>query len=414
MGKTIHLNFTKKTLEKLSAQEKRFSVFDDDVSGLGLAIYPTGQKTFFHLKKVQGWPQRTTIGAFPDLSVDQARGKASELNGKLSMWKANSYEGQNPVERPKKVSTLGQVLAHYIENHLKASAKDPGHAVKYANWQFDAYLASLRNRPLGTIRREHVRELHAGIAAKNGGVTANRTITFLRTLFNHAIDPDVALWDGANPCAKPKKFLAHEQSRKRTIERNEAPKFFKELTRESHRDLRDFLLLALSTAARKGTVLSMRWDELDWKRELWIIPSPKGKKGKEPHVVPLTKLALSVLKERPRVNEWVFSGRKGHLTTIKKPWKRFLERTGIHDLRIHDMRRTIATSEGETGASTEVIQKTLGHEESSAATKIYDRSDRRDEIRGAMDAAVSAILSAGKTSKRKLFVQSNKPAVGAT
>ena len=116
-------------------------------------------------------------------------------------------------------------------------------------------------------------------------------------------------------------------------ERNEAPKFFKELTRESHRDLRDFLLLALSTAARKGTVLSMRWDQLDWKRELWIIPSPKGKKGKEPHVVPLTKLALSVLKERPRVNEWVFSGRKGHLTTIKKPWKRFLERTGIHDLR---------------------------------------------------------------------------------
>jgi len=413
LGKTIHLNFTKKTLEKLSVQEKRYSVFDDDVSGLGLAIYPTGQKTFFHLKKVQGWPQRTTIGAFPDLSVDQARGKASELNGKLSMWKANDYEGQNPVERPKKVSTLGQVLAHYIEHHLRANAKDPDYAVKYANWQFDAYLAPLRNRPLGTIRREHVRELHGGIVAKNGGVTANRTVTFLRTLFNHAIDPDVALWDGANPCAKPKKFLAHEQSRKRTIQRSEAPNFFKELAREPHRDLRDFLLLAMSTAARRGTVLAMRWDQLDWKRELWVIPSPKGKKGKEPHVVPLTKLALAVLKDRPRVNEWVFSGKKGHLTTIKKPWKKFLERTGIHDLRVHDMRRSIATAEGETGASTEVIQKTLGHEESSAATKIYDRSDRRDEVRGAMDAAVNAMLLAGKTSKRKLLLQAAKPALGA-
>ena len=82
---------------------------------------------------------------------------------------------------------------------------------------------------------------------------------------------------------------------------------------------------------------------------------------------------------------------------------------------IHDMRKTHrALSEGETGASTEVIQKTLGHEESSAATKIYDRSDRREEVRAAMDAAVSAMLTVGKTSKRKLLVQSNKPAVGAT
>ena len=79
------------------------------------------------------------------------------------------------------------------------------------------------------------------------------------------------------------------------------------------------------------------------------------------------------------------------------------ERAGIHDLRIHDLRRTLATHEGETGASSEVIQKTLGHEESSAATKIYDRSDRRDEVRGAMDDAIAAMLSAGKTSKRKLL-----------
>ena len=94
---------------------------------------------------------------------------------------------------------------------------------------------------------------------------------------------------------------------------------------------------------------------------------------------------------------------KGHLTTIKKPWKKFMERVGIKDLRIHDLRRTLATHEGDTGASTEVIQKTLGHEESSTATKIYDRSDRRDEVRGAMDAAITAMLSAGKTSKRKLL-----------
>jgi integrase len=400
VGKT---NFTVKTLEKLSVKEKRYNIFDSSTRGLGLAVYPTGQKTFFHLKKVQGWPRRTTLGQFPDMSVEAARGVASELNSKLQTWKQNKYVGQDPLDRPEKVSTLGEVLAHYLEHHLVGRAKNPDYAVNYANWQFDTYLTSLRNRPLGTIRREHIRELHEGIKTKHGGVTANRVVTFLRTLFNYAVDPDVALWEGANPCAKPKKFLYHERTRERTIQRQEAPKFFKELEREPHRDLRDFLLLALSTAARRGTILSMRWEQFDWQRGLWIIPNPKGKRDRKPHVLPLTKLAITVLQSRPRTTEWVFPGVKGHLTTIKKPWKKFLERAGIQDLRIHDLRRTLATHEGDTGASTEVIQKTLGHEESSAATAIYDRSDRRDEVRGAMDTAITSLLAAGKTSKRKLL-----------
>jgi len=396
-------NFTVKTLERLATKEKRYNIFDSETRGLGLAVYPSGQKTFFHLQKVQGWPRRTTLGVFPDMSIEAARGKASELNSRLSNWRQNDYQGQDPLARAAKVSTLGEVLTHYVENHVAATAKKPDHAMKYAKWQFDTYLASLRNRPLGTLRRQHIRELHAEIKERHGGFTANRTITFLRALFNHAIHPDVALWDGANPCAKPKKFLFPEKSRERTIQRHEAPKFFKELAREPNRDLRDFLLLALSTAARRGAVLSMRWEQLDWQRGLWIIPNPKGRKDRKPHVLPLTQLAFSVLRARPQMTEWVFPGVKGHLTTVKKPWKKFMERAGIHDLRIHDLRRTLATHEGDIGASTEVIQKTLGHEESSAATKIYDRSDRRDEVRGAMDAAIAAMLVAGKTSKRKLL-----------
>lgn len=405
-AETRYLNFTKRALEKLSATEKRYSCFDDDTRCLGIAVYPSGVKTFFHLRKVQGWPQRTTIGAFPDLSVEQARGKAAELNSGLTAWKTNNYEGPNPVKAPSKVPTLGDVLESYLEKDLKKNAKSPDRAIKGRRWQFDFYLAPWRNRPLSSIHRADVIHRHADIGEKHGEVTANRVIQFLRKLFNHAIDPDYGLWDGANPCAKPKKFLFHEQDRKRTLEDGEKPKFFEELTTEPNRDLRDFLLIALATGARRGTTLTMRWDQIDWQRELWTIPNPKGRKNdSEPHLVPLTKLAVAVLKSRPRVNEWVFPGQKenAHLTTVKKPWKKFIERTGIKDLCIHDLRRTLATQEGDTGASTEAIQKTLGHEESSAATKIYDRSQRRDEVRAAMTTAMTAILAAGKTSKRKLL-----------
>ena len=58
---------------------------------------------------------------------------------------------------------------------------------------------------------------------------------------------------------------------------------------------------------------------------------------------------------------------------------------------------------GQTGASTEVIQKALGHEQASAATKIYDRADRRDDVREAMAAAIGNLLKVGKTSRQKLL-----------
>lgn len=271
-------------------------------------------------------------------------------------------------------------------------------------------MASWRNRPLATISRKDVTDRHGEIVSKHGGVTANRTITFLRTLFNHAIDPNYGLWDGANPARKPKKILFHEVPRKTTTKNADAPKFFKALERGPNRNLRDFILLALSTGARHGTIFTMQWDQIDFQHRLWTIPHPKGKKGQEEHIVPLNKLAVTIIKARPRVNEWVFPGRKGHLTTLKKPWAQFLERAGIDDLHIHDLRRTLATREGGGGATTEVIQRTLGHTESSAATRIYDRSNRRDDVRDAIDAAVSAMLSAGKTSKRKLLAA---PSAGA-
>jgi integrase len=88
---------------------------------------------------------------------------------------------------------------------------------------------------------------------------------------------------------------------------------------------------------------------------------------------------------------------------LKKPWQKFRERAGIENLTFHDLRRTIATRQGEAGVSTEIIQRTLGHTESSAATRIYDRSDRHDDVREALNLAIQKLIAAGKTSQKKLL-----------
>ena len=401
------INFTAKQLQKLLPAEKRYSVFDAGTRGLAVAVYPSGSKTYFHLRKVDGWPRRTTIGATEAFTLEQARGKAAELNGALARWKSSGSEGPNPLAAKAKAPTVGDAFAHYCAHHLAVATRNPAAAVRSAEWAFGKYLPSWRNRRLGSVTRAEVRTLHEEITEKNGGHTANRIIQLLRAIYYHAVNPDVGLWSGVNPCAKPKKFMHREASRERTITVDERPRFFKQLAEEPHKDLRDAILLALTTGARKGTIFRMRWAEIDFDNELWTITAPKGRRGTESHIVPLNSLAVSVLKSRPRQTDWVFPGRKGCVTTMKKPWKRFLAAAGISGLTFHDLRRTLATTEGDTGATRESIQKTLGHVGDSAATKIYDRSDRREDVRAAIASAVDHLLAGGKTTAKKLLAVRN-------
>ena len=401
MGKTKNdrFHFTKRGLENLAvpAEGKRHHWFDERMSGLGIAVYPSGQKTFFHLRKVQGWPRRTTLGSFPDLTIEQARGKAAELNWKLAKWKSNDYEGPSPLAEPRKL-TLGGAVEDYLARRLAAHSKNPERAQRAARWQFDRYLSAWRNRNLGTITRGEVRNLHQELGESSGKVTANRTVTLLRTIFNFALKNE--LWAGDNPARGITPFP--EASRTRFVQPQELPRFFKALSCERNLDLRDFVLLALFTGARRSNVLAMRWDELDLRHGLWTIPEPKNN---VPYTIPLIDEATAVLKERRRRidGDWVFpsSSASGHVTDVKRAWRQLLGRARITGLRIHDLRRSLGSWEAGLGVSLPIIGRTLGHQ-SSDATQVYARL-HLDPVRAAIREATSAMILAGKTSKQKLL-----------
>jgi integrase len=118
----------------------------------------------------------------------------------------------------------------------------------------------------------------------------------------------------------------------------------------------------------------MRWEEIDFAVQTWTIPVTKNG---ESHTVSLTQEALAILTVRKQEvrSEWVFPSPrlKGRpLVCPKAAWRRALARADIKNLRIHDLRRTLASLMAIQGASQFVIGKTLGHK-SAAATAIYAR-----------------------------------------
>jgi integrase len=403
-------NFTKKALAVLpgSASGQRVYYHDSDTRGLTLAVSPAGKKVFVLYRKVAGKPERITIGPYPDLTIEQARGKAAELNGAIA-------RGENPAAKRRNVQeemTLGELFATYLEHHAKPHKK---------SWHddqeiFNLHLSAWKLRKVSDIRRMDVVTLHSRIG-KSAKYQANRVVALLRCMFGKAGEWG---WHGENPATKIKPFKEHK--RERFLQPEEVPYFFEALGDELNETARDFFFIALLTGARRANVQAMRWEEINFPSATWTIPETKSG---ESVTVALTVTALGILENRKASSrsEFVFpgDGKSGHLVEPKAAWRRILERAatiqkknwleanpgkheadfakefpsaGFQDLRIHDLRRTLGSWQANSGTSLPIIGKSLGHK-SLAATQIYARLNI-DPVRASVNKATDALLAAAK------------------
>jgi integrase len=394
------INFTERWIQAVKAPvEKRVSYRDAQVKELGLLCQPSGHKAFFWFRKLRGRPTWKTIGTVEDVPLDAARDRARTWSVATATWKRNGYQGDNPLDPPRKELTLAAVVDAYIERHLRAHAHHPDKAVKNVRWAVDLYLSQFKNRTLSEIRRDHMRRLHEELGEKNGRPTANRILQLVRTVINFARNQE--LWRGENPVIGIKMF--HEEKRTRFVQPDEMPKLLVALKTEENPDVVDFVWLALFTGARKSDILSMRWQDVSIPDNKWTIPHPKNR---TPYTVALTPEATTILRrrQRHRVKDsiWVFPGcgKTGHITDFKKRWHELLKRAGIENLRQHDLRRTLGSFQAAGGASLQIIGKSLGHS-SLAATQIYSQVNL-DAVRESVVAATQAMILASRKKPKQL------------
>ena len=120
--------------------------------------------------------------------------------------------------------------------------------------------------------------------------------------------------------------------------------------------------------------------------------------------------AIEILQNRKLSDNAIFvfpgSGKSGHLEEPKKGWKRILERAGIDNLRIHDLRRTLGSWQAKTGASLPIIGKSLNHKNQNT-TAIYARLDL-DPVRNSVNTATNAMLVAAGLKSGKGVMKLNQ------
>lgn len=389
-------NFTKKQIQELElpTQAKKMECYwDSKTRGLFLLVMSSGVMTFYVRRKVKGRSERLLIGRFPEVSVEQARSKAAAFHSALT-------EGKNLAQARRQDNaeiTLGELFSEYIERHAKKSRKTWSVMLR----DFDRYFKNWQNRQLSGILAEDVETMHLSIARSRGKYAANRAVELLRAVFNKGIR--WRLFRGENPATSVTFYP--EDSRNRILVEDEFARFFASLDLEPDDRVRDFIMLALLTGARKTNLLSMRWSDIHFNRCLWIIPADEAKNGSA-ETIALTPAELEILNRRSNSKKgpFVFAGVgvTGHFVEPKRAWKRILKRAGIADLHVHDLRHSMASWMANTGSDVTLIKSALNHKDIKTTMNVYVHTVN-DAERKAREKAHQFMLShKGKTTKLRV------------
>ena len=382
MAQTIR--FTKTAIEAIqpAATGKRDEYIDDRIDALRLRVSATGAKSFCVLKRLKNRKlERVTLGSFPEMTVEQARRKATEVLAEIA-------GGANPAEL-KRVARgelkFDDLFDKYMERHARLRKRTADEDEQ----RYRQYLQKpLGNKRLSQITLPMLRQLLDRITASGHPVVANRVKALLSSVFNRGIEWGLATENPAKGIRGNR-----ETSRDRFLTSEETERFLTALE-NSPEDIRDYVLLSLLTGARRSNVLAMRWADLDRQRGVWTVRAEESKNGTALHI-PLVTQALEILERRSSQKEegaeYVFpgTGKTGHLVEPKKAWYALLERANIQDFHLHDLRRTLGSWQVMAGASLAVVGKTLGHK-NTQTTQVYARFEL-DPVRQAMELATQRL-----------------------
>lgn len=380
--------FTKAKLQKLPIPAKRQIYYDAYQSGLALLITYGGSKTFYLYKTINHKTYIIKIGAFDELNIEDARNRVYNM---ISDIKSGKNQSDDSEQFSKNISLGDFFFNQYRPKHLEQYTSPA-----YTHGQtliFNNRLNELKNKPLNQITREDIEKLHIQVGHTNGFYASNRMLALLKHMLNTAID-----WGyiNINPAARIR--LYKETARDRFIQPTEMSKFMDVLSNTSNHKLRDYIMLLLLTGQRGCNIRALKWSNIDFYNNILYLPCTKNGEAQR---IPLTDQAITLLKQmqsqRISSSDWIFpskTSKSGHLENIGGFWYKILSKTGIKNLRMHDLRRTMGSYQAINGTSLNIIGKSLGHK-SIQATTIYARLNL-NPVRESMQKATDDIFKFAK------------------
>ena len=399
-----HLTDRKIRSLKPAADGKPYDEKDTQVPGLAVRVYGT-QRTFVLVARFAGKsnPTRRAIGAYGELTLEQAREKARK-------WRDLIKRGVDPAvqaERDRQAAlrrqqvTFAAVAEDFIAQKLPAERKG-GEVERDIRREF---LPIWGKRPITEITPLDVRNVVKAAVDRGAPYQAHNLFGEARRLFAWAIDQHIYGLE-SSPCdrLKPKSIAGPRKPRQRVLDDDEMRALWRATKRLGYPYGPVFKLLML-TGQRESEVADARWSEFDLAKKLWTIPAERMK-ADAAHIVPLSDDVVAVLKTLPRYQRGDhlfstsfgktpvngFSAAKARLDRYMLRGWRAIGRAKGEDRRlaqfpafvIHDIRRTMRTGLSALPVPDLVRELVIAHSR-PGLHKVYDQFAHLEERRRAME-----------------------------
>ena len=190
--------------------------------------------------------------------------------------------------------------------------------------------------------------------------TVNRELAILKHMIHKAVQWDLIDDDVLKRVRKVKQ-LKENNRRLRYLTREEADRLIAACYKApkcSH--LAPIIITALHTGMRRGEILKLKWEDIDFKNGFIFVKDSKNYEGR---AIPLSKTLQQVLQGLPRhISGYVFCDKNGKpYNEIKKSFNRALKYAGIRDFHFHDLRHTFASWLVMEGVDLATVKELLGH-----------------------------------------------------
>lgn len=416
---------TKTLVESLPKPEKETFVWDTEIKGFGVKVFPTGAKTFvFQYRAPEGQTRRLTIGKLSDaLTVDQARQIAkAKLREVL-----NGGDPQGEKQARRLAPTLGAVFDAYLASGVFAM-KTP--ATKAADrGRIERHLRPLLGRLIAeklttddVIRARRaiaegktatdVKTGYRGRAIVTGGEgTARKAVVLLRAICRWSTREGMpagtaVAWDRVN--------IGRDGIRETIIEDADTyRRLFDTLqTLEDQKRIRpaaaDAIRFIALTGARKGEAVGLRWRYVDLRTGRVVFPARAHKAGHltgRPRIIALPAAAQAILARQPQggADDLVFQPAKGDgVINLNKVWVKVRTEAGLSpELGLHGLRHSVATHLAMSGASAVELMEVLGHRQMQTTLRYLHFAER---ARSTLAERAAAVAMAGLEGRDKAEV----------
>jgi integrase len=257
--------------------------------------------------------------------------------------------------------TAGDV-ERFKQQLLKVPKKGRGGLKELPNgkWLFSWCAGGKSYRHVAKTKEQAKAKLEKAVGKPTEETISKRSVDIcvarLKRMFSLCVDWGLI---PANPAARVRLFR-EDRRRVRYLTEEEETGLLDACTPQ----LRRVVLFALHTGMRRGEILGLRWQDVDKKNGVAVIPAEKAK-GKRNRFIPLNSVALAVLDELPASLDrtaLVFKNSAGgEWDRLRKHWECAVFAAGLKDFRFHDLRHTYASRLVMAGIDLAVLRELLGH-----------------------------------------------------